>query len=304
MSASAMNRRCCWPPGEGHEPRVALLGKPELFEQAIAVADRPLVERRPQVNGLPHLDAFLQVRLLQLHADALLQLVDVANGSRPSTEITPRSGLRMPSTHSMRRGLAGAVGADQAEDLAVVDVERHFVHRDGLAVGLANAADAHDDSSHLLLERRFEISERALDAVKEGLLEADAIAEIAQQVRDRAAAGFVEEPARRQRACGIRHLRIARRSSYRMAPPASSAPESSTPWRLSSRPTRDCRFRAPTRVLRSATSAGRGWRASESARARTRARARDRGPRPFRRRRASARGWCRRTPRPPIAASG
>ena len=51
-----------------------------LIKQAVAVADRFLVERRPQVNGLPHLDALLQVRLLQLHADAFLQLIDIAKG--------------------------------------------------------------------------------------------------------------------------------------------------------------------------------------------------------------------------------
>ena len=134
--------------GEGHEPGVALLGKAELFEQAIAVADGLLVERRPQVNGFPHLDAFLQVRLLQLHADALLQLVDI--GERIEAQHRDRApiGLANPLDALHRRGLAGAVGTDQAEDLAVVDLERHVVDRDGLAVGLADAGDADDDSGH------------------------------------------------------------------------------------------------------------------------------------------------------------
>src|SRR5690349_8152199 len=40
-----------------------------------------------------------------------------------------------------QRGLAGAVGADQAEDLSAVQVERHSVERD-------DSAEAHGDVAH------------------------------------------------------------------------------------------------------------------------------------------------------------
>ena len=43
-----------------------------------------------------------------------------------------------------RRGLAGAVRADQAEDLAVADVEADVVDRDRAAVGLAERLHADD----------------------------------------------------------------------------------------------------------------------------------------------------------------
>ena len=46
-----------------------------------------------------------------------------------------------------RRRLAGAVRPDQAEDLAFFDVERHLVHGDDAAVGLADAGDV-DDLGH------------------------------------------------------------------------------------------------------------------------------------------------------------
>ena len=68
---------------QGHEPRVALVGQAQLLEQPIAIADGLLVERRPQVDRLPHLDPLLQVRLLQLHADPLLQLIDIAKRIEP-----------------------------------------------------------------------------------------------------------------------------------------------------------------------------------------------------------------------------
>ena len=85
-----------------HEPRVALVGEAQLLEQAIAVADRLLVERRPQVDRLPHLDALLQVRLLQLHADPFLQLIDVAKRieAQHRDACRDRAGAS-PSTHSM-----------------------------------------------------------------------------------------------------------------------------------------------------------------------------------------------------------
>ena len=90
------------------------------------------------MDGFPHLDALLQLRLLQLDADALLQLVDVANGIEPSTVIVPAVGPPQSLDAFHRRRLAGAVRSDQPEDLAVVDLERHFIDRDGAAVGLAD----------------------------------------------------------------------------------------------------------------------------------------------------------------------
>ena len=61
-----------------------------------------LVERRPQVHGFPHFDPLLQLRLLQLHANAVLQRAYASRtGLSDSTEMLPRSGSRSPSTHSI-----------------------------------------------------------------------------------------------------------------------------------------------------------------------------------------------------------
>ena len=114
--------------GEGHEPGVALLGEAQLLEQAIAVADRPFIERCPQVDGFPHLDAFLQVRLLQLHADALLQLVDIGERIEAKHRDHSAIGLAYPlRTHYKSRGLTRAVGTDQPNDYRVETSNDHFV---------------------------------------------------------------------------------------------------------------------------------------------------------------------------------
>src|ERR1700735_397350 len=66
--------------GEIHKPSVPLVDKAELFEQAFAVYRLLPVKRCPKVYGLPHFYPFLQLRLLKLHADALLQLVNFPKG--------------------------------------------------------------------------------------------------------------------------------------------------------------------------------------------------------------------------------
>src|SRR5690242_16830033 len=55
---------------------------------------------------------------------------------------------------------------------------------------------------------RLEFGERPLDAVQERGLERDALPEIAQQVGDREAAGFLEQPPRGERAGGVGKLRL------------------------------------------------------------------------------------------------
>ena len=126
-----------------HEPGVALVAQAELLEQAVAV-DGGAVERCPQPDGLAHRDALLELRLLQLHADPLLQRPHVAHRIEPQHADDAAVGRAQPFDALHRGGLAGAVGADEAEDLALVDVEAHTVDRDGAAVGLAEILDADD----------------------------------------------------------------------------------------------------------------------------------------------------------------
>src|SRR5262249_28172607 len=67
---------------QGHEPRVPLVAQAELLNQKIAVCMLP-VQRCPERARFPHLDAFLQLCLLKLHANPFLQQVGVSNGIEP-----------------------------------------------------------------------------------------------------------------------------------------------------------------------------------------------------------------------------
>ena len=100
------------------------------------------------MDGLPHLDAFLELRLLELDADTLLQLIDIAK--RVEAQHRDRTAVRFPDTLDalQRRGLAGAVRSDQAEDFAILNVERDLIDGDGPSVGLADAGDADHGSRH------------------------------------------------------------------------------------------------------------------------------------------------------------
>ena len=89
------------------------------------------------------------MRLLELHADAILQLIDVAKRIETEDGNAAAVGLPDPLHALHRRGLAGAVRADQPEDLAVLDLERHVIDGDRLPVGLADAGDADDGSRHV-----------------------------------------------------------------------------------------------------------------------------------------------------------
>ena len=119
-----------------------LPSSPSRARSASASATRG-VERRPEVHRFPDLDALLQLRLLMLHADP-----GGARRRRDGIEAEHGDGAavgRRGPLHALhRRRLARAVGADQAEDLAVVHLERHVVHGDGAAVAFDEIADGDD----------------------------------------------------------------------------------------------------------------------------------------------------------------
>src|ERR1019366_1905412 len=133
-----------------HEPRIALVGEAELVEQLVAHRRLLAVKRRPQLHRLPDLDPLLELRLLELHADPFLQLVDVAEGIEAEHGDRAAVGRADPLDAFHGGGLARTVGADEAEDLAVADVEGDLIHGYGLAVSLADAGDLDDLSAHVM----------------------------------------------------------------------------------------------------------------------------------------------------------
>src|ERR1700722_1645047 len=124
--------------GKAHEPGVAFARETKLFQQPLGV-DRFRIERGPEIHSLPDLDSLLKLRALELNANPILQLINIAERiqtqDRDFAEVRPAHSF--DALHGRR--FAGAVGTDKAEDLALADLERNL--RDGhrRSVGFTNA---------------------------------------------------------------------------------------------------------------------------------------------------------------------
>jgi hypothetical protein len=133
--------------GQRHEPGIGLIGQAKLSEQRFRI-EMTMIERGPEVDGLPDFDAFLKLGRLQLNTNAILQRVDVAEGIE--TDHGNGTGVRLPQPFDTLHGrrLPGAIWSDESEDLAGVDVERHVVDGNDRSVGFADARDVDDWLGH------------------------------------------------------------------------------------------------------------------------------------------------------------
>ena len=121
--------------GEGAEHGGTVVGQPPLMQQRLP-RHGARVEGAEQVQRLPHPDPFRQRRLLQLHADPFRQSGPITDRVH-SQDRDAAAVRRAQADHALDRGgLAGAVGADDPEDLALVDGEGDLVDRHHLAVPL------------------------------------------------------------------------------------------------------------------------------------------------------------------------
>ena len=141
-NASASASRCRWPPDSVSNGASRLWRQREPVEhrlRLLAVA----VERAEQRQRLPRRDLVLQGRRLQRGPDLLLDVVwtparvDAADLDVPF--------VRLPQADDALDGgrLAGSVGTEQAEDLAVLDLEAHAPRGLDLAVPLPQVPDDH-----------------------------------------------------------------------------------------------------------------------------------------------------------------
>jgi hypothetical protein len=64
--------------------------------------------------------------------------------SWPSMKMRPALGISRPGQHAQQRGLAAAGAAEQAEELALVDVQGDVVHGDEITEAFADALDAQE----------------------------------------------------------------------------------------------------------------------------------------------------------------
>ena len=96
------------------------------------------------MHRFPDLDPLLELRLLELDAQSFLERVDVAGGME--TEHGDGAGVRATDSFDAfhRGGLAGAVGPNEAKDLAVVDVEGDVIDCYSVAVGFAKGRNPDD----------------------------------------------------------------------------------------------------------------------------------------------------------------
>ena len=102
------------------------------------------VEAAEQVDQLDDGQVGIQRGGLELDADALLELDRVAPRVDAEHGDLAAVGLVEALEDLDRRRLAGAVGPEQAEDLAAADLEVDAVDGLDLAVALAQAGDADD----------------------------------------------------------------------------------------------------------------------------------------------------------------
>ena len=84
---------------------------------------RHAVERRAQRQVLAPAELEVDARLLKHHAEARAVGRRRRAGGRAVELDRAAVGGQQPRQHAERRGLAGAVGAEQAEDLAGLDLE-------------------------------------------------------------------------------------------------------------------------------------------------------------------------------------
>ena len=105
-----------------------------------------VVERAKERERFARRDLVLQGRGLKRGADLLLHL------ARPPPRVDAADldlalvRLAQPEEALDRRGLAGAVRAEQAEDLALLDLEADAIHGEGAVVAFAKLGD--DDLGH------------------------------------------------------------------------------------------------------------------------------------------------------------
>ena len=119
ISASATSRRRRWPPDSSAGERAGLVGQPDQGDGVVDLAGRAVVAGI-ELQALPHGQAGLGLGFLQDDPDPVPPGAAGVAGSTPRTLTSPS--VRWPEAFEDLdgRGLAGAVGAEEGEDLAAV----------------------------------------------------------------------------------------------------------------------------------------------------------------------------------------
>ena len=124
--------------------------------QPVEHLDRPaqyLHPRQPvnpavEAHVLQHRQVVVQRETLAHVADAALDQLALAHDIVPGDRAAARGGVAQPAEHTHGSGLAGAVGAQETENLAPPDFERNAVDGDEIAEPLAQSANGYDRVIH------------------------------------------------------------------------------------------------------------------------------------------------------------
>ena len=145
-SAAARSRRRRMPPEYFFTTRVGGVGQREALQEfggaALGLGALHAVEAPHHHQVLGAGQALVDRGVLAGQADPLAQLGRLAHGVDTRHLDLALGGALERGQHSNRGGLAGAVGAEQAEHRAGADLEVHAVHGAHVAVDLDQARDA------------------------------------------------------------------------------------------------------------------------------------------------------------------
>jgi hypothetical protein len=103
------------------------------------------VDAAEEAQVLPDREVVVEAEALAHVADLPLHALGVAGDVRAEHEPGAGAGLEQAAQHPDRRGLARAVCAEEAEDLALTDRERDAVDRREGAEALGELPDLHGD---------------------------------------------------------------------------------------------------------------------------------------------------------------
>ncbi len=102
------------------------------------------IEGAEERDGLAHLKVLEEAGGLKLHTDARLDRTPVATDIQPIDQDGSTIGGAYAFEDIKSRGLARAVGAEQAKDLAAPDGEADAIHRGQTTVALDNVLRLND----------------------------------------------------------------------------------------------------------------------------------------------------------------
>src|SRR6266851_1986098 len=159
--------------------RARLLGQVHLLQDRHGI-DRAVVERAEHVEQLEQVQAIEEGRGLELHPDQVLHflrvLADVDAGDDRLAVVRTAQALEDLD----RRRLAGTIGAEQSEDLALLDPERDAVNRHQAPVPFSQSVD--DDREPLGLGAKTGISWSGDHAHARDIIAAVAVASVFSKI--------------------------------------------------------------------------------------------------------------------------